>query len=166
MTKDKIKKYAKEIALFFLIMTLFANIVSFYRSSELNKISLDTKTLSLLNDTSYRFEKHKPVLLYFWATWCPSCKMQSSNIESISKKFNVLSIAIKSGDDKQIEEYLKKSNLSFRVHNDTDGEIAKKFNISVFPTTIIYDKKGEIFFSDVGYTTTFGLWLRMWWAGL
>lgn len=159
MTKDKIKKYAKEFTLFFLIMTLFANIVSFYRSSDLHKNSLDTELLSF-------FEGEKPVLLYFWATWCPTCKMQSSNIELISKKFNVLSIAVKSGDDTQIEEYLKKSNLNFRVHNDADGEIAKKFNISVFPTTVIYDKKGEVFFSDVGYTTVFGLWLRMWWANL
>ena len=38
------------------------------------------------------------------------------------------------------------------------------FNISVFPTTIIYDKNRDIVFSDVGYTTTPGLCLRMKWA--
>lgn len=161
MIKDKIKKYAKEVALFVLFMTLFANIVSFYRSYDLHKIPLDEEMISVLDKN---FTKDEPVLIYFWATWCPICKMQSSNIEAISKKFSVITVAVKSGDDAKIEQYLKSNNLSFRVVNDMDGLVAKKFNLSVFPTTVIYNQKGESFFSDVGYTTVFGLWLRMWWA--
>lgn len=163
MIKDKIKKYAKEAVLFLLFMTLFANGVSFYRSYDLHKTPLDSESISLLEKS---FSKDEPVLIYFWATWCPVCKMQTSNIEAVSKKFKVITVAVKSGDDAKIAEYTKSNDLSFMVLNDPDGFIAKKLNISVFPTTVIYDRKGEIFFSDVGYTTTFGLMLRVWLASL
>ncbi|MDD5372548.1 MAG: protein disulfide oxidoreductase [Sulfurimonas sp.] len=162
--KDKITKYLKEIALFFIIITIFANILSLYRSGNLNKNALDIQTVTLMNNSSYTLPKNEPILIYFWATWCPICRAESPNIETISKKFNVITIALKSGDDSKIDKYLKNKNLSFKVVNDDDGSITKKFNISVFPTTVIYDKEGNVLFSDVGYTTTLGLWFKMWWA--
>ncbi len=145
-------------------MTIFANVLSLYRSSELNKETIGISSFTLLNDKSHLLQKDKPLLIYFWATWCPTCKAQAPNIETISKKYNVLTIAIKSGSDTEIEEYLKSRNLNFKVVNDADGIIAKKFNVSVFPTTIIYNKDAIASFSDVGYTSTLGLLLRMWWS--
>ncbi len=164
--REKIAKYAKELILFFIIMSIFANILSFYRSSDLNKERLNLSSVTLVNNQSYSLPKNEPIMLYFWGEWCPVCKMQSKNIETVSKKFNVLSIAVKSGNNIEIEEYLKSQNLSFRVFNDQDSSMAQKFKISIFPTIIIFDKDGNEIFSDVGYTTTFGLWLRMWWATL
>ena len=86
--------------------------------------------------------------------------------QTISESFNVLTIAVNSGDDDNIKEYLSKNDLNFRFINDKDGYYSNKFNIEVYPTTLIYDKNKNLIFSDVGYTTTFGLWLRMWWSNL
>ncbi|OHE00003.1 MAG: thioredoxin [Sulfurimonas sp. RIFCSPLOWO2_12_36_12] len=162
--RDKIVKYFKEILLFFLVMTIFANILSFYRSNNLNKEALNISTVNLLHDKSYVLPKNEPILIHFWASWCPTCKVEAPNIQKISKSYNVLTIALKSGSDAEIEEYLKSRDLNFKVVNDIDGAITDKFSVSIFPTTIIYDKDGEVVFSDVGYTSTLGLWLRMWWT--
>lgn len=162
--KNKIFKLLKEALLFLLVMTIFANILSMYRSSDLNKETINISSVTLLNDELYLMQKDKPLLIHFWATWCPTCKVEAPNIERISKSYNVLTIATKSGSNSEIEEYLNSRNLTFNVVNDKDGEIAKKFNVAVFPTTIIYNKNGIATFSNVGYTSTFGLWLRMWWA--
>ena len=164
--REKIAKYAKELILFFIIMSIFANILSFYRSSDLNKDRLNLSSVTLLSNQSYSLPKNEPIMIYFWGTWCPLCKVQSQNIEKISKNFNVLSVALNSGNDERISEYLKSRDLHFKVINDTDGILAHKYNVTVFPTTIIFDKDGNEIFSDVGYTTTFGLWIRMWWAAL
>lgn len=163
--KDKTVKYIKEILLFVLVMTIFANALSLYRSNYLNKEALNISSVSLLNNSSYVLPKNEPILIHFWATWCPTCKIEAPNIQTISKNYNVLTIAVNSGTDSEIEEYLKSRNLNFRVLNDMDGRMANKLGVSVFPTTIIYDKNGEVFFSDVGYTTSLGLWLRMFLAG-
>lgn len=166
MIKSKIKKYIKEIVLFFIIMTLFANVISIYRSLDLNKDALSISSVTILNDIQYTIPKNKPVLIHFWATWCPTCKVEASNIQTISEHYEVLTIALKSGSDSEIEEYLRSNNLDYKVINDNDGLITSKFDVSIFPTTIIYDKNANVVFSDVGYTSTWGLWLRMWWASL
>lgn len=162
--KDKIIKYFKEILIFFIVMTIFTNILSLYRSNNLNKEALNISAVTLLHNKPYVLPKNEPILIHFWASWCPTCKVEAPNIQTISENYNVLTVALKSGSDTEIEEYLKSRNLNFNVVNDMDGTITKKFEISIFPTTIIYDKNGEIAFSDVGYTSTLGLWLRMWWA--
>ena len=153
----KLKHYIKEILSFILILTILANLISYYKAIDLNKNKLNIKNITL---------NEKPILIHFWSTWCPTCKMEAANIQTISESFNVLTIAVNSGDDDNIKEYLNKNDLNFRFINDKDGYYSNKYNISVFPTTLIYDKNKNLIFSDVGYTTTFGLWLRMWWSNL
>ncbi|MDD2652804.1 MAG: protein disulfide oxidoreductase [Sulfurimonas sp.] len=162
--KSKIMGYTKEILIFIVLLAIFANIVSFFRSSHISSDSLNINSVSLLGQKTYILSDEKPIMLYFWASWCPICKVQSPNIQTISKEYQVITVAVKSGYDKQIEEYIKKHILDFRVINDFDGSLADKFGISVFPTTLIYDKERDYFYGDVGYTSTLGLWLRMWWV--
>jgi len=161
-----LKKYIKEIVSFVIILTILANIVSYYKSTDLNKDTLDFTSVKLLDDTLYDIAKQKPILIHFWATWCPICDVEASNIQKISNNFEVITIAVDSTSTKEIKNYLEKHNLSFKVINDLDKQYAKKFNISVFPTTFIYDKHQNLVFSEVGYTSTIGLYLRMIWASL
>lgn len=160
------KKYIKEIVSFVIILTILANIISYYKSTDLNKDTLDFTSVKLLDDTLYDIAKQKPILIHFWATWCPICDVEASNIQKISNNFEVITIAVDSTSTKEIKNYLEKHNLSFKVINDLDKQYAKKFNISVFPTTFIYDKHQNLIFSEVGYTSTIGLYLRMIWASL
>ncbi len=154
--KNKILKYTKEILLFIITITVFANGVSLYRSMDLNKAPLP---LSLHVDNT------KPIMVHFWATWCPVCKAEIDNIQSVSENYQVITIAVKSGSDEDIQKYLDGRDLNFKVINDSDGYLAEQFGVNIYPTTFIYDKNKNIIFSDVGYTSTWGLTLRMLWAG-
>jgi thiol-disulfide isomerase/thioredoxin len=162
--KEKMKHYMKEIFSFFIVMTLFANLLSYYKSGDLNKNKLQIEMLKLLDNTPYKIAKEKPILIHFWATWCPTCKMEAKNIDIISQHFNVVTFVVNSGTQQEIQTYLKENDLSYKVVNDQFSIYAKEFNISAYPTTFIYDKDKKLLFSDVGYTSTLGLYLRMWWA--
>ena len=159
--KEKLKKYSKEALVFIVVLSVALNAMSYYRSLDLNKNRLDIDTFTLLDNTKYIVNKDKPLIVHFWATWCPTCKFEAPNIEKISKDYEVITVAVQSGSKKQIQEYLKEHNLSFNVVNDIDGVYSKKFNIKAFPTTLIYDKQKNLKFSEVGYTTTAGLYSRM-----
>ena len=159
--KDKIKKYFKETVIFVVMLTIAMNALSYYRALDLNKENLNIESFKLLNNTEYSIPKNKPIIVHFWATWCPTCKFEASNIEKISKDYEVITIAVQSGSIKEIQEYLDENNLTFKVVNDEDGFYSRKFNIKVFPTTLIYDKERNQKFSEVGYTTTAGLYSRM-----
>ncbi|MEA2100632.1 MAG: redoxin domain-containing protein [Campylobacterota bacterium] len=163
--KEKIKHYIKEIIIFVIVMSIVANVVSFYKSFDLNKGSLDNMNLTLIDNTIFKQDNKKPIIIHFWATWCPTCSLESSNIQYISKSYEVLTVAVKS-NDKDIGKYMLENNLDFKVYNDKEAKLARKFNIAVYPTTFIYDENRNLVFSEVGYTSTFGLWIRMWWASL
>ena len=154
---QKLKHYIKEIISTLIIITILSNVVSYYRSADLNKETLPLKNISL-ND--------QPIMIHFWATWCPVCKVEAPNIQNISQDYRVLTVASQSGTNKEVINYLKENNLNFDFINDQNNQYAEQFNITVFPTTLIYDKDKNLIFSEVGYTSTLGLYLRMWWAGL
>lgn len=160
----KIKKYLKESIKFIIILAIALNVISYFKSQDLNKDDLIYTSYKLLDNTEYNMPKDKPVLVHFWATWCPICEVEASNIEKISKDYEVITIATQSGSTKEIQNYLKKHNLSFKVVNDEDGFYSRTFNIKAFPTTLIYDENKTLKFSEVGYTSTLGLYARMWWA--
>ena len=164
--KEKLKHYAKELIVFFIVMTLFANIMSYYRSTNLNKNSFSVTNMTLYDGTKFNIPKDKPLLVHFWATWCPTCKLEAPNIEMISKYYEVLTVVVKSGTDKEIQQYLHEHNYTFKVLNDKDALLAQKFRIAGYPTTFIYDSNKKLVFSDVGYTSSFGLFIRMWWCSL
>ena len=163
---NRVKHYLKEIAMFVIVMTIFANIISIYKSSDLNNEALKLSSVTLMNNELYSFKNDKPLLIHFWATWCPTCKLEASNIEYISKSYNVVTIAVNSGSNAEISKYLEENEFTFNVVNDQDSIYSSEFKIAAYPTTFIYNKNRDLVFSEVGYTSTIGLYLRMWWAGI
>ncbi|SFV61494.1 similarity with cytochrome c-type biogenesis protein CcdA [hydrothermal vent metagenome] len=156
--------YAKEILFIIITVTILTNIVSLYRSQSVTDSPLKIESIQLIDGSIYKIPSKKPILLHFWATWCPVCKAEASNIAFLAKHFEVITVAVKSGDDAKIHQFLKEHNYHFQVFNDKNGALASQFHISVFPTTFIYDKEHKVAFRDVGYSSTLALYLKMLWS--
>jgi thiol-disulfide isomerase/thioredoxin len=154
MRKWSLKKVLKEIITTLLLLFIISFVVNYIRKPNLNQDELTQYILK------YK-EENKPLVVHFWGIWCPTCKLEASNIEKISKEYNVITIAVRSGADKTIESFMKSHNLTYQVINDKHGDLAKKFGIEIYPTTLIYDKDGNLKFTEVGYTTTVGLQARL-----
>jgi len=163
--RAKVKHYLKEVIFFIITMTVIANLMSYYKSRDLNHTDFDIKESKLIDNSIYKPNNGVKVI-HFWATWCPTCKLEAANIEYLSKYYDVITIAVNSGSDYEIANYLKEHNLNFKVINDKDSELSKLYNITAFPTTLIYNKDNKVVFSDVGYTSTLGLFVRAWIASL
>jgi thiol-disulfide isomerase/thioredoxin len=153
---QKLKYYLKEIFFTFLIIVVISNFLSYYRSIDINKNNFNIENFNT---------QDKAFVVHFWATWCPTCKFEAPNIQTLSEEYPVLTIAVNSKQT-DIDRFMEKNGYDYQVLNDANSKIASKYNIKVFPTTLIFDKNNKLVFSEVGYTSTLGLKLRIWWANI
>ena len=157
-----IKNFFKEIIYTVIIFFLISIVLNYIRKPDIKENIYDYKLVDTYGKSiDLSNYKGEPLVVHFWATWCPICKLEASNIDELSKEYNVVSIAVTSGSNKEINEFMQKRQLSYRVVSDISGDLAKKFNISAYPTTLIYTKDGKLKFTEVGYSTTVGLKARL-----
>jgi len=159
--KLSVKTIVIELTKVVVLIFILSNIMSYIRAPELASTQLPEIEAHLLDGSTYSVEEGKPLLLHYWAVWCPTCKLEASNIEAVSKEYNVLTVAVNSGSDAKVKAYMQEHDLNFKVINDVEGDWAKRFKVEAYPTTFIYDNKGELRFTEVGYTTTAGLLARL-----
>ncbi len=102
---------------------------------------------------SLRDFRGKPVLLNFWATWCPHCRAERPLIQEIydgwrERGLVVLTVdLIGTGKDEtpdNLKNFMQVNNYSFPVLLDTGGEIRKKYDITATPTNFLIDADGII----------------------
>ncbi len=103
-------------------------------------------------------------LVVFWATWCGVCRAEAGNIESVAKAWPVVSVAMQSGERQEVAKYLASKKLGVPAIADDDADIADAWGVKVVPAHFVIDPQGNIRFRILGYTTTFGLRARLWWA--
>jgi len=104
----------------------------------------------------------KPVLLYFWATWCPICRFEHAAITDIAEDYEVLGIALQSGEPAEVKAHMDEHNAQYRVINDPDGLISARYGIRGVPTSFVIDPQGDIRATLSGYTTSSSLRYRLW----
>ncbi|MEL4431603.1 protein disulfide oxidoreductase [Shewanella mangrovisoli] len=106
----------------------------------------------------------EPTLVYFWGTWCPVCRVTSPMVESISQDHNVISVAVASGSDREIQHYMDEHQYHFPVLNDNKSERSTQWGAMAFPAIYIIDTHGEIRYVTSGVTSTWGMKFRLWLA--
>lgn len=125
---------------------------------ELSGLTLEGQAVSL---AGYR---GAPLLLHFWATWCPVCALEQESIDSLARDHQVLTVALRSGGGEDLRRHLDQEGLDFPVLLDPRGKIAGRYGVKGVPTTLVIGPRGHIRFREVGYTTGAGLRLRLWMA--
>ena len=95
----------------------------------------------------------RPVLLKFWATWCPACRAVQASVESLANKsagkYQVVTVA--SQERSELQAYYKSVKPpSYPILIDQGGKIAREYSIPALPTFIVIDKEGVIRFVSVG----------------
>jgi len=161
--KTKAVRWIKEILKFTLIIMLFSIAIDAWRSREMPSTKMPSLSISTLEGDWVDIKKmshDKPVLLYFWATWCPVCNFVSPSVNWLSGSHQVVSVAITSGDDKRLGQYMAYKEYDFPVINDPKGKIGQAWGVAATPSIVIV-KKGEISSITTGFTTPMGMWLRL-----
>ena len=164
---DRLKHCMKELLGFALIAILVANLSSFLRSPRLDDQTRPQFDLELVNQKTFQdSSRNGSLVLYFWGSWCSVCRFQSPIISELSKTQRVLSFAVNSGSNRQVQDYLERNGYRFPTYNDRQGYWSTTFKVSAYPTVFIFDEDGKLRFSEVGYTSSWGLKVRLLWLEL
>jgi len=109
----------------------------------------------------------KPVLVHFWATWCPICRAEQNSIAAIARDHpEVVTVAMQSGTPSEVARHMRNQGIDCKAVNDQDGSLSGAWGVQAVPASFIIAPDGHVRFVEVGYTTEIGLRLRLWLAGL
>ena len=123
-------------------------------------IDAEFTTGEAVNLQNYR---GKPVLVHFWATWCPVCQFENDSVDAVADDYAVITIASWSDGKVAVTDFMQKNNLDMPVIVDADGEWAGLYGVSAVPASFFIDANGMIRFRETGFTSEAGLRLRLWW---
>ncbi len=108
----------------------------------------------------------RPWLLHVWASWCRICRFERGPVARVAEDWPVLTVAMQSGDAEVVRGFLAQHGLHWRTVADPDGSLARRLGVSAVPAFYVVDGQGRVRFREMGYTTSWGLRLRLWWTRL
>ena len=122
--------------------------------------SLDGKQIDL-----GRYIGKTPVLIEFWATWCPNCRELMPTLLAAEKKFGkrvkfiALAVAINQSPEK-VRRWLAAHPLPHDTYYDVDGKAAGAFDAPATSYVVVLDRKGRVVYTGLGGTQNLEAALR------
>lgn len=166
--KGKLKRWGREALVMAVIFITIVVLMDLWRAPKM-PTSFDSTPFHTLDGqqvTLQALSEERPLLLYFWASWCGVCRYTTPAVaQLVGEGENVMTIALRSGAPQEVNRWLVQKKVQLPVINDASGELSRNWQIGVTPTIVVL-YKGEVVSSTTGWTTLWGMKLRLWWASL
>jgi peroxiredoxin len=122
-------------------------------------------TLNDLNGKPWTLRdlRGKVVLLNFWATWCPPCRKEMPDLESLYQRFAPQGFVILGISDEEapvVQKFIAQQGITYPILLDPGRKLNKRFQIEGIPKTFVYDRDGEIVAQSIDMRTR-GQFLEM-----
>ena len=92
--------------------------------------------------------KGKPVILFFWTTWCPYCRVELRKLnqqysQMAKEGITILGVDVSESENK-VQRFFKGYPLNFKMLLDKFGLLADKYDLMGVPTYVFLDKTGQV----------------------
>ncbi len=101
-----------------------------------------------------QFRDERPVLLYFWATWCPACRASKPALiklrtQTKEDELAILAINVGSGDSlEKLKLYKKAHPMPIKILYDNNSKVSQIYQVRGIPLFVLIDKDGNIVYRD------------------
>jgi peroxiredoxin len=105
--------------------------------------------------------KGKVVLLNFWTTWCPPCRVEMPAMERLYQAYRddglvVVAVSMDRSPADKVKAFVEELGLNFPVLHDRDERVARLYSVPGVPTSYIVDARGRIMYRALGEYDWFG----------
>jgi thiol-disulfide isomerase/thioredoxin len=97
----------------------------------------------------------QPVMIQFWATWCPNCKALEPQVEAAIKKYGtkVKFVAVAVSVNQSVERvklYKEKHGMSQEIVWDKKGYAADAYEVPATSYVVVVNAQGKVVYTGVG----------------
>ena len=115
-------------------------------------------TLTDLNGKSWTLKdlRGKVVLLNFWATWCPPCRKEMPDLETLNQRFGpkgLVILGISDEDAATVSAFIAQHQVTYPILLDPGRKVNDQFQIEGIPKTFIYNRDGKIVSQSIDMRT-------------
>lgn len=115
-------------------------------------INFDLPTISTYNIKLSDIVGGKLVLLVFWTTWCPYCKISLPRLSQVYEKYHrdgleIIAVNIRE-PNKAVKKFVETYNLPYLITIDNSGNVAKQYQIKGVPTYVLISTSGKIIYQN------------------
>ena len=90
----------------------------------------------------------RPVVLNFWASWCPACVAEMPDFEAVHQRFGddvvFVGIDLQDVSRETAQRFIDDTGVTYPIADDATGEIYAQFGGFAMPTTVFIDADGNI----------------------
>jgi thiol-disulfide isomerase/thioredoxin len=97
----------------------------------------------------------KPVLIEFWATWCPICMDLLPQLEAVKRSFGdrvaLIGVNITVNDSRErVRRYLERHRPPFLVLYDDKGASSRAYDVPTTSYVVVIDAAGTVVYTGSG----------------
>jgi len=115
-----------------------------------------TLAFSTLDDGAWKLSEQtgQTVLLNFWASWCEPCRAEIPALQRLAARYAQSGLQVRAVNFREslqsVRRFTADAGMTLPVLMDADGSAAQSLGISIFPTTVVIDRRGRIRFTVTG----------------
>ena len=97
----------------------------------------------------------KIVVVNFWATWCPPCRVELPSLDAIADRFSsqLVVLALTDEDSMKVNGLFQGRNLHFTVLLDDGHKVGKQFHVNGIPKTFVFNPEGKLVTQSIDMRT-------------
>ncbi len=98
----------------------------------------------------------KVVLVNFWATWCPPCRKEMPDLETLFERFGSKGLVVLGISDEEaakVEPFIRERKFSFPVLLDPGRKVNEMFVVEGIPKSFVYDREGKLVAQSIDMRT-------------